>query len=58
MVGGIIIVVLLLVVFPMAIMMTGAVFAAVVGSTSKNAVDAEHESSELLEISESNPYSG
>jgi len=57
MVGGIIIVVLLLVVFPVAIMMSGAVFAAMVGSTTKNAVDAKHEGSELLEISESNPYS-
>jgi len=57
MVGGIIIVVLLLVVFPVAIMMSGAVFAAMVGSTTKNAVDAKHEGSELLEVSESNPYS-
>ena len=58
MVGGIIIVVLLLVVFPVAIMMSGALFAALIGSTTKNAVDAEHQDSELLEISESNPYDG
>lgn len=56
MVGGIIIVILLLVVFPVAIMMSGAIFAALIGSTSKSAVDAEHAGSELLEVSESNPY--
>lgn len=58
MVGGIIIVVVLLVVFPVAIMMGGAIFAALIGSTAKNAVDAEHDGSELLDISESNPYAG
>ncbi|MGI9604789.1 MAG: hypothetical protein ACR2P0_01495 [Acidimicrobiales bacterium] len=56
MVGGIVIAVLLLVVFPVAIMMSGAILAAVLGSSAKNAVDAEHVDSELLEISESNPY--
>lgn len=56
MVGGIIIVVLLLVVFPVAIMMSGAIVAALIGSTSKSAVDAEHAGSELLGVSESNPY--
>lgn len=56
MVGGIIIVVLLLLVFPVAIMMSGAIFAALIGSTAKTAVDAEHDGSELLEVSESNPY--
>ncbi len=54
--GGIIIVVLLLVVFPVAIMMSGALFAAILGSTTKSTVDANHKDSELLEISESNPY--
>ncbi len=56
MVGGIIIVVLLLVVFPVAIMMSGAIFAALIGTTSKNSVDAQHEDSELLAVSEQNPY--
>jgi len=56
MAGGIIIVVLLLVIFPVGIMMSGAIFAAIVGSTSKKAVDAEHQDSELLAVSESNPY--
>lgn len=56
MVGGIIIVVLLLVVFPVSIMMSGAIFAALVGSTTKGAVDAQHKDSEALALSESNPY--
>ena len=54
--GGIVIVVLLLVVFPVAIMMSGALFAAVLGSTTKGAVDAAHADSEALTLSESNPY--
>ena len=56
MVGAIIISVVLLLVFPIAIIMSGAVFAAMLGSTTKNAVDADHKGSELLKISESNPY--
>jgi hypothetical protein len=56
MVGGIIIVVLLLVVFPVAIMMSGAVFAVLLGSTTKSAVDSEHQGSEALAVSEANPY--
>lgn len=58
MAGGIIIVVLLLVIFPVAIMMSGAIFAAVLGSSAKESVDAEHIGTELLEVSESNPYAG
>lgn len=56
MVGGIIIVVLLLVVFPVAILMSGAVFAAILGTVAKNSVDNDHADSELLEISEANPW--
>jgi hypothetical protein len=40
----------------MAIMMSGAIFAALVGTTSKNSVDAQHKDSELLAVSEQNPY--
>ena len=56
--GGILIVVFLLIVFPVTIMMTGAALAALLGQTTKAAVDSTHEGSELLEISEANPYSG
>ena len=54
--GGIVIVVLLLVVLPVAIMMSGALFAWLLGSTTKGAVDAAHADSEALALSESNPY--
>lgn len=56
MVGGILIVVLLLVVFPVGIMMSGAIFAALLGSTTKSSVDAEHAGSEALTLSETNFY--
>ena len=57
MVGAIIIVVLLLAVFPVSIMMTGAGLSALLGGVTKSAVDADHEDSEDLAISEANPYS-
>ena len=57
MVGGIIIAVLLIVVFPVMIMMSMAGIAALLGATTKNSVDNQHEGSELLEMSEANPYS-
>ena len=57
MAGGIIIAVLLVVVFPVMIMMSMAAIAALLGATTKNSVDKQHEGSELLEMSEANPYS-
>jgi hypothetical protein len=57
MVGGIVIAVLLIVVFPVMIMMSMAVIASLLGATTKNSVDNQHEGSELLEMSEANPYS-
>ena len=56
MVGGIVIAVLLVVVFPVAVMMSMALVAALLGTTTKNSVDAVHEGSELLEVSETNYY--
>lgn len=55
-IGGIVIAVILLIVFPVAIMMSGAVFAALLGTSAKKSVDRVHKRSELLEISEANPY--
>jgi flagellar basal body-associated protein FliL len=57
MVGGIIIAVVLIVVFPVMVMMSMALLAALLGATTKNSVDNQHEASELLEMSEANPYS-
>ena len=56
MVGGIVIAVLLVVVFPVLVMMSMTLIAALLGTTTKNAVDEQHADSELLELSESNPY--
>ena len=58
MIGAIIIVVLLLVIFPVSIIMSGTAFAAMIGSSTKSAVDAAHADSEDLMISEANPYDG
>ena len=53
MVGGIILTVVLVVLMPVGIMMSGTILAALLGETTKNSVDADHEGSELLEISKS-----
>ncbi len=58
MVGGIIIAVLLLVVVPVAIMMSGAIVAALVGDTAKKSVDGAHAGTEELTLSETNFYDG
>ena len=56
MVGGIVIAVILVVVFPVVVMMSMALLAALLGQTTKNSVDTAHEGSELLEVSETDFY--
>lgn len=56
MVGGIIVAVVLLVVFPVMIIMSGGILASVIGAILKKSVDAAHVGTEELELSESNPY--
>ena len=56
MVGGIVIAVLLVIVFPVTVMMSMTLVAALLGTTTKNSVDAQHEGSELLEVSETDYY--
>jgi len=56
MAGGIVIAIVLVIVFPVAVMMSMAVIAALLGSTTKTSVDAQNEGSELLEVSETNFY--
>ena len=46
--------VLLVIVFPVVVMMSMALIAALLGATTKNSVDDLHEGSELLEVSETN----
>ena len=50
MIGAIIIAVLLLVVIPVSVLMSGALGAAILGFFTKAAVDANHEGSELLDL--------
>ncbi len=50
MIGAIIIAVLLLVVIPVSVLMSGAVGAAILGYFTKKSVDANYEGSELLDL--------
>ena len=52
MVGAIIIIVVLVIVMPVGILMSGAIGAALLGSSVKSSVDKEHAGSELLAVSE------
>ena len=54
--GAIIMIILLVVVMPVAILLSGALAAALIGGLVKKDVDKTHKESELLEISESNPW--
>ncbi len=54
--GAVIMIILLVVGMPIAILMSGALAAAVIGGLVKKDVDKSHEESELLELSESNPW--
>ena len=50
MLGAVLMVILLVIVVPVGILVGGAVVASLLGG------DASHEGSELLEVSEANPY--
>lgn len=56
MVGAIILVAVLLVVFPVVVMMSMSLVAALLGSTIKNVVDADNAGSELLALSQADPH--
>ena len=58
MLGAVLMVILLVVVIPVGILVSGAVAASLLGGLLKRDVDATHEGSELLEVSETNPYTG
>ena len=51
-------IILLVVIMPIGILISGAVAAALLGSLLKRDVDATHQGSELLDLSESNPWAG
>ena len=56
--GAIFMIILLVVIMPIGILMSGAVAAALLGGLLKRDVDAAHEGSELLDLSDSNPWDG
>ncbi|MDP7542259.1 MAG: hypothetical protein QF653_03305 [Acidimicrobiales bacterium] len=58
MTGAVIMIVLLVIVMPVGILMGGAIGAFSLGRLLKREVDQRHEGSELLEVSEANPYAG
>ncbi len=58
MLGAVLMILLLVVVMPVGILVSGAVAASLLGGLLKKDVDASHEGSELLELSEANPYAG
>lgn len=56
MVGGIIIAVVLLLVFPVVIIMSGGILTAMLSMALKKSVDNQYVGTEALELSRSNPY--
>jgi len=58
MLGAVLMILLLVVVMPVGILMTGALAAALLGGVLKKDVDTTHEGSELLELSETDPWAG
>ena len=58
MLGAVLMVILLGIVMPVGILVGGAVVASLLGGLLKSDVDSSHEGSELLEVSEANPYNG
>ena len=53
--GAVFMIILLVIVMPIGILISGAVAAALLGGLLKRDVDATYEGSELLELSDSNP---
>ena len=58
MLGAVLMVILLVIVMPVGILVGGAVVASLLGGLLKSDVDSSHEGTELLEVSEANPYNG
>lgn len=58
MLGAVLMIFVLVVVIPIGILVSGAVVASLLGGLLKKDVDAGNEGSELLDLSEANPYVG
>ena len=55
---GTVVMIIILLIFPVVLLMSMAALAAVLGSFTKAAVDAEHEGTVQLEMANFNPYDG
>ncbi|MGI9604430.1 MAG: hypothetical protein ACR2QE_21295 [Acidimicrobiales bacterium] len=55
---GAVVMIIVLLIFPVIMLMSMAVLAGILGSFTKASVDAEHEGSILLEMSNFDPYDG
>ena len=58
MLGAVLMILLLVVVMPVGILMAGALAAALLGGILKKDVDTTHAGSELLDLSEIDPWAG
>ena len=58
MLGALLMILLLVVVIPVGIILSGAAVAALLGGLLKRDVDDAYQGSELLDLSESNPWAG
>ena len=56
MIGAVLMILLLVVVMPLGILMSGALAAALLGGILKNDADTTHDGSELLALSETDPW--
>ena len=54
--GAVVMIILLVVIMPVGILLSGAAVAALLGGLLKRDVDDTHRGSELLDLSESNPW--
>ena len=51
-------IIVLVIIIPVTVLISGAVGAAMLGRVLKYGVDADYEGSELLEVSEADPWTG
>ncbi|MBT6064582.1 MAG: hypothetical protein HOG52_07295 [Actinobacteria bacterium] len=58
MAGVVVMIIVLVIVIPVGVLVSGAAGAAFLGRLLKRDVDSAHEDSELLEVSEADPWAG
>jgi hypothetical protein len=58
MAGVVVMIIVLVIVIPVGVLVSGAAGAAFLGRLLKRGVDTDHEGSELLEVSDANPWAG